>query len=173
MSWQPESNDGGQASLGFSSAVPSALMDLLLIDGIQPGSAPSYQLCKKIYTEHPLGAKMAEAPIELAQSQKREIEIPGAPQDDLIEAFDREWKQIGVTGADSLIKNVATLSRVYGLSSVAMLCDDVEPNQPIPMDRLHELDLTFNILDPLNTAGSLVLEQDPNRKDFLKPRSIT
>ena len=173
MSWQPGTESSGQAMIGTGSAIPSALMDLLMVDGIVPGSAPSYELCKKIYTEHPLGAKMAEAPIDMAQSQRRELEIPGAPQDELIEAFEREWKATGSAGADSLIKNVAVLSRVYGLASVAVLCDEIEPNKPIPMEKVHELDLSYNILDPLNTSGSLILEQDPNKPDFLKPHSIT
>ncbi len=171
-SFQPNADDGGQAQLGISNAIPSALMDLLLSTQIQPGSPPSYQLCKTVYTEHPLGAKMAEAPIELAQSQQREIEIPGAPEEELIEAFNKEWNKTGSIGADSLIKNTMTMSRVYGIASIVTLCDEIPSDKPIPLEKLHKLDLHYNVLDPLNTAGSLVLEQDPNRADFQKPRNI-
>lgn len=163
---------GGQSILGVQNAVPSQLMDLLTCDGIVPGAAPSYQICKAIYAYHPLGAKMAEAPIKRAQSQRRELKIPGAPEADLVEAFEKEWERLGTVGADQLIRNQHALSRVYGIAATAVLCDDIPADQPLPLERLHELDLHFNTLDPLNTAGSLVLDQDPNKATFLKPTAI-
>ena len=172
MGYGTGTNDAGQAILGVSNSTPSSLVSLLLCDDIQPGSAPSYETCKILYTYHPLGAKMAEAPVELAQSQEREFEIPGAPEQDLIEAFKKEWKRTGIIGADSIIRNVMTMARVYGIASVVAVTPDVDASEPLPVDRLHELDLFYNVVDPLNTAGSLVLNQDPNSPLFLRPTGI-
>lgn len=165
-------DNSGQAQLGFSSAVPSALMQLLECDNIVPGSAPSYEICKTIYAYHPLGAKMAEAPMKRAQSQSRELKIPGSPEEDLIEAFEREWGEIGRIGADALIQNLDALKRVYGIAALAVLTDGVAPNHPLPWDTIYDYELSFNVLDPLNTAGSLTMEQDPNKASFLKPSAI-
>lgn len=169
--------DGGAASLGASASIPSSLMQILMADDIVPGAMPSYELAKTLYVAHPLGAKMAEAPIEEAQSQEREISIPGAPEDDLVEAFNREWMSIGTTGADEIIKGQQTLKRVYGIASLGVGARslsgvDFPTNEPLPYDKLHELEVYFNVWDPLNTAGSLVLNQDPNAPDFQKPQYI-
>jgi hypothetical protein len=165
-------DNSGAAVLGVQGNVSSNLMRLMTADDIVPGTSPSYEICKTIFTYHPLGAKMAESPIKRAQSQTRILSITGAPEEDLIEAFQREWDKLGEVGADVLIRNVHALSRVYGISAVAMLCDEIEPSEPIPPERYHELDLSFNILDPLNTSGSLIMNQDPNSKRFLKPSAI-
>lgn len=163
--------DGGpQAELGWGpSGLSSDLMALLQANEIQPGSPPSYELCKLIYTSHPLGAKMAEAPLNMAQSQPRDITVPGAPEERLIEAYQREWKALG---CDAIIHNAMKVARIYGISSLVIGARGTAPDQPLPMDRLHALDLYFNVLDPLNTAGSLVLDQDPNAADYQKPRAL-
>lgn len=162
-------DQSGTAILTVSANLPSALMQLLQADEIQPGSPPSYQLCKTIYVDHPLGQKMAESPIKMAQSQPREIQIPGSPEKELQEAFQKEWKRLK---ADNVIRNCVTLSRVYGISSLAVLVDDEDPSEPLNMEKIADMDIHFNVLDPLNTAGSLVLDQDPNKTDFLKPTYI-
>ncbi|VWB07368.1 hypothetical protein BLA6863_00163 [Burkholderia lata] len=155
-------------------------MQILMAEDIVPGSSPSYELAKEIYVSHALGAKMAEAPIEEAQSQEREIKIraDGVPEDDLIEAFNREWMSIGMTGADEIIKGLMTLKRVYGISSLGVGAQtfsgvELPANEPVPYDKLHELEVYFNLWDPLNTAGSLVLNQNPNAPDFQKPRYLS
>lgn len=170
--YDPTANSTGQAFLGVTNSTPSALLDLLASDDILPGSAPSYQVCKTIYTYHPLGATMAEEPCRLAQSQKREIKIPGGPEEDLIEAFEKEWNKTGQIGADTIIKNAMSLSRVYGVASIAAVTPDVDTKDPLDLDQIYNVDLHYNVLDPLNTAGSLVLDQDPNSPDFQKPKYI-
>ena len=173
MSYNPEFDAAGQASLGVGTLQSSQLMSLLESDDIVPGSPPSYSICKTIYAYHPLGAKMVEKPIDMAQSQTREIEIPNSPEDELIEAFNREWRKTGSVGADTLIKNVVATSRIYGIASVLAVCPEIPADDPLPLDKLHELDIHYNILDPLNTAGSLVLDQDPNAEDFQKPKFLS
>ena len=78
-------------------------------DEIVPGYEPSYELCKLIYTYHPLGAKLVEKPIEIAQSQTREITVPDSPETRIKEAFEDEWRRIN---ANHHIANTARLSRV-------------------------------------------------------------
>jgi hypothetical protein len=170
-------SDGGAAVFDMPAGKKTALMRILDADDIVPGASPSYEACKEIYSYHPLGAKMAEAPIEEAQSQEREISIPGGPEDDLRQAFQREWMAIGMTGADEVIKAHQTLKRVYGIASLGvggkfLNGTEMPTNEPLPYDRLHEMELYFNAWDPLNTAGSLVLNQDPNAPDFQKPQYI-
>ena len=153
----------GNSSLG------SALMQLLTADDIVPGSTPSYQLCKTIYLYHPLGMKMAEAPINLAQSQQREVKVPGAP-DRVAEAFIAEWKEIG---ADKLIHNTFKQARIYGIASIVLGVVGIESDKPVAPEKLATERLFFNVLDPLNTAGSLVLDQDPNSPTFQKTTQVT
>lgn len=165
-------SDGPQAMLGVGSALSSDLMQLLNATDIQPGADPSYQLCKTIYTSHPLGSKMVDAPINMAQSQDREISIPDGPEERLKKAFLRAWKGVGVIGADAIIHNAMKTARIYGIASLAMGARGKPTDKELPRDKLHELDLYFNILDPLNTAGSLVMNQDPNAPDYQKPTPI-
>lgn len=166
-------DDGGQATLDVGAGLSSSLLSILTADDIVPGSSASYQLCKTIFVYHPLGGKMAESPVKLAQCQEREFTIPGAPEDDLLEAFKREWRSIGSIGADLILRNHRTLSRVYGIASLAVGTRGQDPGLPLDLATLHEQDLYFNTLDSLNTAGSLVLNQDPNSPDFLKPSGVS
>lgn len=170
MGYASGADDSSQAYIGTTAT--SALMDLLMADSIVPGDQPSYALCKKIFVEHPLGGKLAESPVKLAQSQEREISIPGAPEDDLVEAFTREWERLGAIGADMIIRNVRTVSRIYGIGSLAVGERGKDIGSPLNLEKLAKADLYFNVLDPLNTAGSLVLNQDPNSPDFMKPQQI-
>lgn len=160
---------GGVSTITAGSALGSSLRALLLADDIEPGSTPSYQICKVIYAYHPLGLKMAESPIKMAQSQERELSIPKGPEDDCKEAFVAAWKKIN---ADKHIFNVMRLSRVYGIASLAMVVDGQAPDAPIEMDKIWQQVIRFNVLDPLNTAGSLVLSQDPNSLDFQRSTNI-
>lgn len=152
------------------STLGTALTDLLMADQMEPGSDISYQLAKEIFLYHPLGAKMAEWPVEMAMSQPRIITIPGSPETMVKEAFEREWDSLGASG---FIFQTKVLSRVYGVASVASVADGVPTERPIDPKDLSSLDLSFNTLDPLNTAGSLVLNQDPNAPDFLKHTAIS
>jgi hypothetical protein len=152
-------------------ALGSQLQDFLACDEIQPGSPPSYPICKIIYEFHPLGMKMAAAPVKLAQSQARDIAVPiaGGLEERLKKEFQRVWREMDI---DNVILNVKTLSRVYGLASVVTMCKGVAPDQPIDIAKVADLDIRFNVLDPLNTSGSLVLNQDPNALDFQKVEAI-
>lgn len=151
------------------SNVGNSLQQLLLCDEIVPGAEPSYQTCKTIFLYHPLGRKMAESPIRLAQSQQREISIPGSPEERIKEQFMTEWVNIG---ADKHIANTMRTSRIYGIASIIYGAEGIPTNVPIEAEKLSKLPLYFNVFDPLNTAGSLVLDQNPNSATFQKHRDI-
>ena len=167
-----DTTEGGVGFTSIGTNLGSGLSSILLAEEIIPGSQPSYQLCKEIFLAHILGGKLAETPVNMAQSQEREISVPGAPESRLIPAFKRAWKALGKVGADQIIKNTVVLSRVYGIASVGVGERGADVSAALDLDRIADADLYFNVFDPLNTAGSLVLEQDPNSPDFLKPRAI-
>lgn len=147
----------------------TGLASLLQADDIVPGAVPGYQTCKDIFLYHPLGQKMVDAPISMAQSQQRKISVPKGPENILVEAFLEEWEKIQ---ADKQIFNAARIARIYGISSIALMAEGVPADRPVNYNELHNLDISFNVLDPLNTAGSLVLNQDPNAIDFLKVSGV-
>ncbi len=169
MSYSSGVDDGSFASLAIAFGSELAQM---FQENIVPGSPPSYQLCKTIYSYHPLGAKIAESPINEAQSQEREITIDAMASERLIEAFKREWAWLGGVGADVLIHNTMKTSRIYGISSLVVGERGKGVNTPLELGKVAKADLYFHVLDPLNTAGSLVLDQDPNSPDYQTPTAI-
>lgn len=146
------------------------LKDILMAQDISPGDVPSYQICKAIFSYHPMGAKIVDTPLVIAQSQQRTITVPKGPEERLVEAFNQEWLDIG---ADKQIFNLGRLSQVYGVSSLALLVENDDCSKPIDLTKVYDKNIGVNIFDPLNTAGSLVLNQQPNSMDFLKPVEIT
>lgn len=157
------------ATIGiFSSDVPSPLQALLDTD-IQPGADTiDYQVCKNIYLWHPLGQKIAEAPVRKAQSQARKITIPNSPEEIVVARFLEQWKSDRV---DEHICNVATMARVYGISSLGLDTRGSSPSSALT-EADYARDINIKTFDPLNTAGSLVLNQDPNDFDFMRPGDI-
>lgn len=152
------------------SAVPTPLMEMLNADAIQVGAQASYELCKQIYLYHPLGKKMVDKPISKAQSQRRVITVKRGPESALVEAFEASWKDIK---ADQLIAMCMRLGRIYGTGAIVYGAEGVATDAEIKLTDLHKMSLYFNVLDPLNTTGSLVLNQDPNAPDFQKSTNIT
>jgi hypothetical protein len=167
-----DGNDGeGFAHVGAQAQIGRGLLDILMSDAIVPGSPASYELCKKIFAYHPLGLKLADTPVALAQSQERDITVPSGPETRLVEAFRREWKALKAT---RWIRNLIRTSRIYGIACV-VIGDRKNPEnnaKPLKIDTLWDDDIYFSVFDPLNTAGSLTLEQDPTSPDFQKPRQI-
>lgn len=147
------------------------LITLLDSEDIQPGMSAGYQTCKTIYLFHPLGGKMVDRPIKMAMNESRTVHISQAYgiEQRLRDAFEREWKALG---ADKHIANAARISRIYGVSAIAMLVDNQESSSALDYRTLYKHNVTFNILDPLNTAGSIVLNQDPNAQDFQRVDGI-
>lgn len=153
------------------SNIGDGLRGIMLANDIFLQGGPDYQLCKDIYLFHPLGAKIAEKPIEIAQSQKRDISVTGAGtcEAECKQEFEATWRKIE---ADTHIFNVMSLSRVYGAAVIAVLEDGVENRKAVDYWNLHKKNPSFNVYDPLNVAGSLVLSQDTLMKSFLKVQNI-
>ncbi len=170
----------GFSSLNLAGLSNSRLMDILGAEDIVPGSVPSYQLCKILYAYHPLGAKIVDGPLKLAQSQRRDVTVAAGPGTRLVEAYWREWATVGgrdINGSDvsagAIILNLFRTSRMYGIGSL-IVGERGKANTDIPFDlkSIADAELYFNVLDPLNTAGSLVLDQDPQSPDFQKARNV-
>lgn len=147
------------------SPLGSSLTSILLADDIVPGADPSYELCKQLYLYHPLGQKMVEAPIALAQSQAREITVQDAPKE-VAEEHRKEWKKLNT---NRHIYMTMTIARAYGLSSVVIGVVDEAPDKPLELTDLWKKEIYFSVFDPLNLSGSMVINQVPNAPDFNKP----
>jgi hypothetical protein len=148
------------------STVPSGLMAILAFDQIVPGSPVSYQACKQIWALHVMAGKIVEKPVSLALGQKRKINVPCAIEERLVKAFEREWEAIKAT---RYIRDLAHISRVYGVGALVYGSPNIPTDKAIDGKDLYKLpDLYFNILDPLNTSGSMVTNQNPNAPDFQK-----
>lgn len=147
------------ASLG------GALTDLLLAEDIKPGDELGYATAKVIYTHHALGAAIVERPLDIAMSQKREIAIPDSPESMIKDAFNAEWDALD---CDRIVFNVMRLKRIYGVASLIYGAPDIATNRAMTREEIATLDIYFNVLDPLNTAGSVTMNQNPNAPDFQK-----
>lgn len=158
------------AELTFGTPAAGELGKLLTAEDIQPGDAPGYETCKRIFEYHPLGGKLAEKPIAMALSQERVIVIDGAPGDDVIEEFKRQRKELLL---DEQTYRTGVLAKVYGISGMFIGIKDVEPKSPLTPEQLRDPTLYVNAVDPLNAAGSLVLNQNPLDPDYLKPRELS
>ncbi len=152
-----------------SSTLGNALTDLLVAPDIEPGAQPSYELCKTLWLYHPLGKKIVEGPIVMAQSQKREISVPDSPEDKVKEQFQKQWDD---DHCDDVIYNLVAVARAYGLGSVGLKIEGVTDDKAVDWWKLPDQTISFSVFDPLNTAGSLVLNQDPDAIDFLKWSTI-
>lgn len=152
------------------SSLNSQLIELLNADTIQPGSDASYAVCKAIWEYHPLGGKLVEKPIRLALSKPRRISVDAEPKEMLMEAFQREWEALGATNH---IRDTMFINRAYGAAAIVFGAPNIPTDQTIDPWELWRLDLYFNQLDPLNLAGSIVTNQNPNAPDFQKPMAYT
>lgn len=159
------------AILGLSStSYGNALQTLLQAKDIQPGDAPSYELCKTIYAYHPLGKKIVDKPVKMAQAQRRKIAVETGPAEKLIAAYEKEWAALG---CDKFIFRLASLARIYGIATLGVGCNGVGEKEPLTREQITRGEIFFSAFDPLNTAGSLVINQDPNAPDFLKTASVS
>ena len=152
------------------SVLGGALQGLITSNDIGVGEDPSYELCKALYLYHPLGGKLVELPITLAMSQPRVLSVKDGPEELIVAQFEKVWEAFR---ANDHIFNCAVLARVYGVSSIIYGAKDTPTNQSIDPWELPNLNLYFNVYDPLNTSGSLVPNQDPNSPDFQKVVSVT
>ena len=153
-----------------STNLGNTLTSLLTMQDIQPGDQAGYALCKALWEYHPLGGKLVEKPVRLALSKPRIYTIDAQPKEILIEAFEKEWEKLGATNH---IRDVMFINRTYGAGGIVVGADELPTTDPIDPWSLPDLHLYFNQLDPLNMAGSIVTNQNPNAPDFQKPLAYT
>jgi hypothetical protein len=130
---------------------------------------PSYELCRKIYVAHPLGAKIVDKPVRMAQSQKRKISIGKGPEDLLVKRFNETWDRMEATRYARMTMRTA---RTFGIASLVAKTGKDEPDSQLDLWRVKSDDVAFSIFDPLNTAGSLVAWAMPNDPLFQKPQDV-
>ena len=150
----------------------NGLQTLLMAPDICPGDGPSYAICKAIYSYHPHGAKLVDFPVQMAQYKPRKITVPKAPDDGklLVEAFQAEYRSLR---AERHILNVGRLARMYGVATLGLMVEGEDTKEPVDFKKLAKAKISFNTWDPLNTAGSLVLNQDPNAMDYQKVSGVS
>lgn len=150
----------------------SQLQAIMLSDEIVPGAQASYETCKQLYLYHPFGEKIVDSPLKMAQCASRRITVPKAPQDGkmLVEAFEKEWKDFKANGH---ILNAARTARIYGISTLGLVEKDADSSKELDFKKLFNAKIAMSTFDPLNTAGSLVLNQDPNSIDFQKVAGVS
>lgn len=149
-----------------STGLGSQLMNLMEATDIEPGTDAGYQLCKQLWLFHPLASKIIEKPVRMALSKPRRVTVDAQPKEMLVEAFEREWKALNAT---DIIRDVMFIKRVYGASALVFGAKGIPTTDPIDPWTLPDLELYFNRLDPLNLAGSVVTNQNPNAPDFQQP----
>ena len=159
-----------KASYLDTGALGSSLEEIFLSNDITPGDQVSYNVCKQIFLYHPLGFKMVCGPLQLAMAEGRQITVPDSPGERVADAFKQQWEELG---ADFFIFQTMAMSRVYGLSSVAVLIDGVDSKEPLDVWSLPDASIAFNVYDPMNTSGSLTVDQQPMSMNFLKVGEIS
>lgn len=165
----PSTDGAASASAVINSYSGTAFQQIIGADDIQPGSSPSYQMCKLIYEYHPLGAKMVEKPVRIAMSQERNLAVAEGPEEECQKAFRLEWTNLG---CDRNIFSCRVQSKVYGICSLALMVRDQANEQALDIDSVWKKDLRLQVYDPLNTAGSLVLDQNPLSWNFQHAQEI-
>ena len=147
--WNPFSGAGDAGGAGdgdtgqFAVAEVTPFYQWFLDIGV--GSNISYAQCKEIYVYHPLGAKMVDAPINLAFSQDRVVK--GVP-DAVRNRFEKVWAE---SHAMNRIIDTVRQGRIYGVAT----CVEIEPG-------------IYSVFDPLVTAGSFAQNLERLSPNFLK-----
>ena len=147
----------------------SELMQLLGAD-IQPGSPLDYETAKIIYSAHPLGKKIADTVVQMAMAKPREISILDEMDGPVVKQFVKTWEEMKI---DPVIFSAKSQSRIYGASGIGIVSKGWNPMAPLTEKEMTDRDLEFNVWDPLNLAGSLTTNQDPNAVDYQKTVAST
>lgn len=151
------------AEIQINNNLSSELMKILDSDAIQPGSDVGYETCKLLWQFHPLGGKLVEKPINMALCKPRSYNVETDPDERVVRQFREVWERMGL---NEKVKNLFFVSRCYGAASIGVGTDGASCKDPIPTFGLQEEDVYINVWDPLNAAGSMVTDQNPNSRFF-------
>ena len=170
----------GFTEAGTSTSIGGPSIDLLSAEAIIPGSPAETAPARPSWHTTRLAPKTGGKPHRLGAEPGACITVSNGPESRLVPAFKKEWKETGgaanVTGgpvgADAIILNLyRTVLCAYGIASLIVgdRKNQTHRKRRFDLAKVHETDPYYNVLDPLNTAGSLVLDQDPNSPNFQKP----
>jgi hypothetical protein len=151
------------AEIHINNNLSSELAEILESDAIQPGTDVGYQTCKLLWQFHPLGGKLVEKPINMAMCKPRSYNVETDPDERVVRQFSEVWERMGL---NEKIKNLFFVSRCYGAAAIGIGTDGASCKEPIPTFGLREEDVYINVWDPLNAAGSMVTDQNPNSRFF-------
>lgn len=151
------------AEIQLNTNLSSELSKILESDEIQPGTDVGYELCKLLWQYHPLGGKLVEKPITMAMCKPRLYNVETDPDERVVRQFEKVWKRMNMS---ERIKNLFFVARCYGASAVGVGSDGTSCKEPLPTFGLAEEDVYINVWDPLNAAGSMVTDQNPNSRYF-------
>lgn len=154
------------AEILVNNNMSSELAKILDSEGIQPGTEVGYELCKLLWQFHPLGGKLVEKPIEMAMCKPRQYNVDTDPDDRVVKQFRDTWDRMGI---NEKIKNYAFVSRAYGAAAIGVGTLGSPCGSALPDFGLQEDEVYINVWDPLNTAGSMVTDQNPNSPFFQSP----
>ncbi|MBI0083573.1 MULTISPECIES: anti-CBASS protein Acb1 family protein [Commensalibacter] len=131
----------------------------------------SYGLCKSIYMYHPLGKRIIDLPIDLSIGQERIISVKHETKsDELIEQFIKVWNGYGFK---NIIRRLATMSRLCGISALFLKVDGYNDHEPLPVNtNWADLKITPIVYDAMNIAGSASNNQDLMSENFLKVEDV-
>ncbi|WP_237929966.1 anti-CBASS protein Acb1 family protein [Buttiauxella sp. S19-1] len=156
------------AEIQFNNNISSELTKILDHEGIQPGTDVGYELCKLLWQFHPLGGKLVEKPIEMAMCKPRQYNVATDPDERVVVQFRDTWERMGI---NEKIKNFFFVSRCYGAAAIGVGTMGAGCSTPLPKFGLQEDDVYINVWDPLNAAGSMVTDQNPNSPFFQEPKN--
>ncbi|ARF49828.1 anti-CBASS protein Acb1 family protein [Pantoea stewartii] len=151
------------AEIQINTNLSSELMQILDSDAIKPGTDVGYNTCKLLWQFHPLGGKLVEKPINMAMCKPRSYNVETDPDERVVRQFREVWERMGL---NEKIKNLFYVSRCYGAAAIGVGTDGVTCKDPLPTFGLREEDVYINVWDPLNAAGSMVTDQNPNSRFF-------
>lgn len=157
------------AEIQIDAALCSALTKILESDEIQPGTDVGYEVCKLLWQFHPLGGKLVEKPISMAMCKPRQYSVETDPDERVVRRFQEVWERMEV---NEKIKNFFFISRCYGAAAIGVGTATTPCKDPLPTFGLTEEDVYINVWDPLNAAGSMVTDQNPNSRYFQKANAV-
>jgi hypothetical protein len=156
------------AEIQLNDNMGAELTKILDADEIQPGTEVGYDLCKLLWMYHPLGGKLVEKPISMAMCKPRQYNVDTDPDERVVRRFREVWERMKL---NDKIKNYFFITRCYGAGAIGVGTDGDPCANPLPTFGLREEDVYINVWDPLNTAGSMVTDQNPNSRFFQQANS--
>lgn len=125
----------------------------------------SYLECREIYNYWSLGKRIATALPNFAMSAPRVFNVNNAPQivnDRLAETADD-------LNLDCLIRRATIYIRIYGLASIYLASDTLNPSEPLTYGAVQSHNFGINVLDPLAMNGGINIDNNPLSENFSKP----